>query len=73
MKNNPLHGISCLSRCEILALSNAAALALASDLNDEDLDMLGNIISTIGSILSTFSAICCENEEKEDEKPLENS
>jgi hypothetical protein len=55
--SNCFKGIGKLNRCEIIALTNSAAVLLSDGLEEDDLDMLGNIISTIGSIISTFAAI----------------
>lgn len=53
-----------MNRCEILALVDAVSLLLAEGLSDEDLDMLGNVLSTIGSFISTFSTIVCDETEE---------
>ncbi|MCL2754538.1 MAG: hypothetical protein FWD35_02320 [Oscillospiraceae bacterium] len=66
---NPFRGISCMSRCEILALTSALSLALAEGLEDEDMEMLGNLLSTVGSMIATFGSICCESPVSEDAKP----
>jgi hypothetical protein len=55
--NNCLKGIGKLNKCEIIALSNSVSLLLSEGLDGDDLDMLGNLLSTIGSILSTFAVI----------------
>jgi len=49
--------ISKLDRCEIIALTNALSVALAEGLDMDDLNMLGNILATIGSFLMTFGSI----------------
>jgi hypothetical protein len=54
---NCLKGISKLNRCEIIALTNSAAVLLSSGLDEDDMDMLGNVVSAIGSLISTFAAI----------------
>ena len=50
-------GISKLDRCEIIALTNALSAALAEGLDMDDLNMLGNILATIGSVLMTFGSV----------------
>jgi len=54
---NCFKGISKLGRCEILTLTNAVSVLLAEGLDDEDLDMLGNLLSAIGGVLSTFALV----------------
>ena len=67
-KHNPLKGISKLSRCEIIALVSSASLLLSEGLDDEDMDMLGSLLASIGDMISTFGAIAdseCEQENEE--------
>jgi hypothetical protein len=59
------NGISKLNRCEILALTNAVSMLLADGLDDDDLNMLGNLLSAIGGIIATFGAIAETSEPKE--------
>jgi len=57
-------GISSLDKCQILAAVNSVSSLLSKDLNNDDLDMLGNILATIGNILMAFA---CVTVKKEDE------
>lgn len=61
-------GISSLSRCEILALANALSVALSEGLSAEDLDTLGNLLTAISGIMTTFATIEI-TPEPPDEKP----
>ena|GEM_PF-1704543 len=56
--NNRLSGISKLSRCELLALVNATALALADGLEEDDLDTLGSFLSSVGDLIGMFASLC---------------
>ena len=50
-------GISLLSRCDVLALTDALSLALTDGLNVNDLNTLGNLLMTVGSFMTTFGAL----------------
>ena len=50
-------GISKLSRCELLTLTNTLSIALSKELNQDDLNVLGNLVVSIGSIILTFGAL----------------
>ena len=50
-------GIGSLDKGEIVAVVNAASLVLAEGLNNDDLNMLGNILATVGSVLMTFASV----------------
>ena len=63
-RQNCLKGISKLNRCEIIALTNSVAVILSEGLSDDDTDMLGNILSTIGSLLSTFASISGDSDDE---------
>jgi hypothetical protein len=45
-----------LSLVEIATLSQVTALSLAGDLGADDLDVLGNFISTVGDIIQLLAA-----------------
>jgi hypothetical protein len=46
-------------------LTNSVAVLLSDGLDSEDADMLGNIVSTIGSLISTFAAVEDSNQRDE--------
>ncbi len=45
-----------MSPCEIVVLGVAIALAICDDLSPSELNVLGNLISAIGSIISTWAS-----------------
>lgn len=45
-----------MSPCDVIALGVAIALAICDDLSLSELNVLGNLISAIGSIISTWAA-----------------
>lgn len=45
-----------MSPCDVIALGVAIALAICDDLSPSELNVLGNLISAIGSIISTWAA-----------------
>jgi len=55
-------GVSKMSACEILALINALAVALSDDLSNEDINALGNLIVSIGSVMLTIGALTDEEQ-----------
>ena len=59
-------GISRLSRGEILALTDAFSATLSDGLNTDDLNTLGNLIVSIGSIMLTFAALTDGNKQSTD-------
>ena len=62
-------GISSLNKCETLAGINTVTALLSKDLSNDDLNMLGNILVSIGSILMTFGSINDKQDnQKTDEK-----
>ena len=61
-------GISSLNKCQSLAVINSVSLLLAEGLNADDLNMLGNILATVGSVLMTFGGV----NDKQDEQNKEN-
>ncbi|MCL2634074.1 MAG: hypothetical protein FWD34_06120 [Oscillospiraceae bacterium] len=63
-KCNCLKGISRLNKCEILGITDAASMLLSEGLDNDDLNMLGNLLIAIGSVIVTFASI----QEKKDEK-----
>jgi len=65
-EHNCLKGISRLNRCEILALTDAVSVILSEGLDNDDLNMLGNLLATIASVISTFASI-------EEKKEKDNS
>ena len=65
--NNCFTGISKLNRCEILTIINSLSILLSEGLEEEDLDMLGSILSTLGDIISTFAVIAPEATASEEE------
>ena len=50
-------GISSLNRCEIVALADAVSLALSEGLDNDDLNTLGNLLVSIGSVMTTFATL----------------
>lgn len=50
-------GISSLSRCEVLALTNALSVAFSDGLSNEDLNALGTLLVAISSIILAFAAL----------------
>ena len=50
-------GISSLSRCEIIVLTDSLSLALSEGLNNDDLNTLGNLLASISSVIMTFAAL----------------
>jgi len=65
-----LSGISSLNKCSQLALINSLSLVLSEGLDNDDLNMLGNILATIGSVLMTFGSISDKNEEKTEKEKI---
>lgn len=50
--------MSCLkefSGCELVALASILAIAIAEELESDEVDLLGNFFSALGSNLSTIS------------------
>lgn len=45
-----------MSPCELVVLGVLIALSICDDLNATELNVLGNLISAIGSIISTWAA-----------------
>lgn len=65
-------GVSLLNRGEISALEVALSLALGDGLGEDDLNALGNLLSAVGSMLSTFASLkppCGALNGQEDKKP----
>ena len=46
-----------MNRCEILALTNSLSILLSEGLDNDDLNMLGNLLSAVGSVIATFGSI----------------
>ena len=65
---SPFSGISLLSRFEVLAITDALSLALAEGLNSDDLNTLGNVLATVGSVLMTFDALAQENNDQKNQE-----
>lgn len=64
------HEFSCflsgLSGCELVALAGLLSVAISSNLNIEEINILGNFFSSLGSNLSTIavankSSTDCDN------------
>lgn len=45
------------SRCELVALAGLISVAIASNLNCDEVNVLGNFFSSLGSNLSTIAAV----------------
>ena len=70
---NCFTGISKLHKCEILALVNALALALSEGLDEEDLETLGNLLTTIGDTIALFASVNKdENKDKDKNKKCDS-
>ena len=50
-------GASQLSRAEVVALTNALAVALSEGLDNDDLNALGNLLSSISNLMLTFASL----------------
>ena len=62
-------GISSMNKCEVLALTDAISVALSDGLITEDLNVLGNLLMTIGSVITTFAALPAATQNSKDPKP----
>lgn len=55
------HEFSCflnsLSGCELVAIAGLLSVAIAKNLNPDEIDVLGNFFSALGSNLSTIAAV----------------
>jgi hypothetical protein len=67
-RGNPLKGIGKLNRCEILALINSVSMILSEGLDEEDMEMLGGLLSTIGDTISVFAAVANDTPPTESKK-----
>lgn len=47
--------LSTLSGCELVALAGLISVAISSNLNNDEIDTLGNFLSALGSNLSTIA------------------
>ena len=54
-----LKGISHLSICELAAIASSTAILLSQGIANDDLETLGNLVSTIGSMIMTFATSEC--------------
>lgn len=46
-----------LSGCELVALAGLISVAIANNLNNDEINILGNFFSAIGANLSTIAAV----------------
>ena len=46
-----------LTGCELVAVAGLFSVAIANNLNPNEIDMLGNFFSALGSNLSTIAAV----------------
>jgi hypothetical protein len=51
-----LRGVSTLGICELAAIASSSALLLSKEQCTEDLETLGNLVATIGSMILTFAS-----------------
>ena len=70
---NCFKGISRLNRCEILALTDAVSVLLSDGLDEDDMNMLGNLLAAIGGVISTFASIQCLEHENQDNQNKETT
>lgn len=49
--------LSSLTGCELVAVAGLFSVAIANNLNPNEIDMLGNFFSALGSNLSTIAAV----------------
>jgi hypothetical protein len=66
-KSSCFIGISKLNKCEILALINAVSLALTQGLEEEDTEILGGILTSIGDTISLIAAVEGNHDKKSDD------
>ena len=50
-------GISKLSRCEIIVLTDAISLSFTEGLDVDDQNVLGNLLVAIGSVIMTLASL----------------
>lgn len=50
------HFLNSLSGCELILLASLISISIAKDLDDEELNILGNFLSSLGANLCTISS-----------------
>lgn len=58
-----MNSCKCLSGCELVTLANTVACIISKDLTTDEIDVLGNFFSALGSNLSTIASVqsMCED------------
>lgn len=67
-----LKGINKLSMCELASIASASALLLSQGKCEEELETLGNLVASIGSLIMTFASTACPCENDKCDNKIAN-